>query len=121
MKVTAIVAGITRPATTDVPQSRRNRTRMAAARISPMTMASRTLDIECTDEVRLIVEGADHNARAAGSFADCSIWLMDFVRYLDGIAVRLSENIQQNRRFPVSRHDGVDRLHGGATEATSCM
>ena len=40
------VTGITRPATTDVPQSRRKRTRIVAASTSPMTMASRTLEME---------------------------------------------------------------------------
>ena len=46
MKVIPIVAGITRPATSEVPQSRRNSTMMNDARISPMTMASRTLLME---------------------------------------------------------------------------
>ncbi len=46
MKVTAMVAGITRPATSEVPQSRRNSTMMRDARIRPNRMASRTLSIE---------------------------------------------------------------------------
>ncbi len=43
MNVIAIVAGITSPATSELPQSRRNSTRMMAARTSPIRMASRTL------------------------------------------------------------------------------
>ena len=46
MKVTARVAGITRPATSEVPQSRRKSTMMRDARMSPMITASRTLLIE---------------------------------------------------------------------------
>ena len=46
MNVTAIVAGITRPATSEVPQSRRNSTRMMDASTSPIRIASRTLLIE---------------------------------------------------------------------------
>ena len=46
MNVTARVAGITRPATSEVPQSRRNSTMMSEARMSPMMTASRTLLIE---------------------------------------------------------------------------
>ncbi len=46
MKVTAMVAGITRPATSDVPQSRRNSTMMSEASTSPSRMASRTLLME---------------------------------------------------------------------------
>ena len=46
MNVTPMVAGITSPATRDVPQSRRNRTMMSDARIKPSRMASRTLLIE---------------------------------------------------------------------------
>src|ERR1019366_7349100 len=44
--VTAMVTGMTRPATSDDVQSRRKRNRMMQARISPMKMASRTLEIE---------------------------------------------------------------------------
>ena len=43
MKVTAMVAGITSPATSEVPQSRRNSTMMNEASTSPSRMASRTL------------------------------------------------------------------------------
>ncbi len=46
MKVSATVAGITSPATRDVPQSRRNSTRISDARTSPTRMASRTLLME---------------------------------------------------------------------------
>ena len=46
MNVTAIVAGITRPATSDVPQSRRNSTMISDASTRPMMIASRTLVIE---------------------------------------------------------------------------
>ena len=46
MNVTAIVAGITSPATSDVPQSRKNRTRMMEASTSPIRIASRTLLME---------------------------------------------------------------------------
>ncbi len=46
MKVTAIVAGITRPATSEVPQSRRNRTSMITASTRPIRIASRTLLME---------------------------------------------------------------------------
>ena len=46
MKVTAMVAGITRPATSEVPQSRRNSTMISDASTSPMRMASRTLSME---------------------------------------------------------------------------
>ena len=41
-----MVAGITSPATSDVPQSRRNSTMMMEARIRPIRMASRTLLME---------------------------------------------------------------------------
>ncbi len=51
ISVMAIVAGITRPATSELPQSRRNRTRMIAARMSPITIASRTLAIESRTSV----------------------------------------------------------------------
>ncbi len=43
MNVTAMVAGITSPATSDVPQSRRNSTMISDASTSPSRMASRTL------------------------------------------------------------------------------
>ena len=43
MKVTAMVAGITRPATSEVPQSRRNSTMISEAKSRPSRMASRTL------------------------------------------------------------------------------
>ena len=46
MNVTPIVAGITSPATSDVPQSRRNSTMISEARTSPSRIASRTLLIE---------------------------------------------------------------------------
>ncbi len=46
MKLTATVAGITSPATIEVPQSRRNSTRISDASNSPIRMASRTLLIE---------------------------------------------------------------------------
>ena len=46
MNVTAMVAGITRPATSDVPQSRRNSTMISDASTRPIRMASRTLLIE---------------------------------------------------------------------------
>ncbi len=46
INVTAMVTGITRPATMEVPQSRRKITRMIEARMSPMMMASRTLAID---------------------------------------------------------------------------
>ena len=46
MNVTASVAGITRPATSEVPQSRRNSTMISDASTSPMITASRTLVIE---------------------------------------------------------------------------
>ena len=47
IKVSAMVAGIISPATMEVPQSRRKITRIIAARMSPMRMASRTLAIDC--------------------------------------------------------------------------
>ncbi len=43
MNVTAMVAGITRPATSEVPQSRRNSTMIREARTRPSRIASRTL------------------------------------------------------------------------------
>ncbi len=46
MKVIAMVAGITSPATSDVPQSRRNTTMISDARIRPIRMASRTLAMD---------------------------------------------------------------------------
>ena len=46
MNVTASVAGMTRPATSDVPQSRRNSTMISDASTRPMRIASRTLVIE---------------------------------------------------------------------------
>ena len=46
MKVMAMVAGITSPATSDVPQSRRNSTMIREASTSPIRMASRTLLME---------------------------------------------------------------------------
>ncbi len=46
MNVTASVAGITSPATSEVPQSRRNSTMMSDASTSPRITASRTLLIE---------------------------------------------------------------------------
>ena len=46
MNVTAMVAGMTRPATSEVPQSRRNSTMMREASARPIRMASRTLLIE---------------------------------------------------------------------------
>ena len=51
MSVMAMVAGITRPATSELPQSRRNSTRMTAARIRPIRMASRTLAMESRTRV----------------------------------------------------------------------
>ncbi len=51
IRVIAMVAGITRPATSELPQSRRNKTRMIAARINPIKMASRTLAIESRTSV----------------------------------------------------------------------
>jgi hypothetical protein len=46
IKVIASVAGITRPATSEVPQSRRNRTMISDASTTPISTASRTLLIE---------------------------------------------------------------------------
>ena len=46
MNVTASVAGMTMPATSEVPQSRRNSTMISDARTRPMITASRTLLIE---------------------------------------------------------------------------
>jgi hypothetical protein len=46
MKVTKSVAGITNPATSEVPQSRKNKTRMAEDNSKPSSTASRTLEIE---------------------------------------------------------------------------
>ena len=46
MKVIASVAGMTMPATSDVPQSRRNQTMISDASTMPMITASRTLAIE---------------------------------------------------------------------------
>ena len=46
MNVTASVAGMTRPATSDVPQSRKNTTMMSEASTRPRITASRTLLIE---------------------------------------------------------------------------
>ena len=43
--VTATVTGMTRPAISDEVQSRRKRNRMMQARMSPMKMASRTLEM----------------------------------------------------------------------------
>ena len=44
--VTAMVTGITSPAISEEVQSRRNRNRMMQARMRPMKIASRTLEIE---------------------------------------------------------------------------
>ena len=46
ISVIAMVAGITSPATMELPQSRRKSTRIIAASTSPIRMASRTLVIE---------------------------------------------------------------------------
>ena len=46
MNVTSTVTGITRPATSEVPQSRRNSTMMIDASTSPIRIASRTLRID---------------------------------------------------------------------------
>ena len=46
IKVMSNVAGITRPATSDVPQSRRNRTRMMEESNNPSKTASRTLAMD---------------------------------------------------------------------------
>ena len=46
INVTPIVAGITSPATSDVPQSLRKKTMMKDARMSPRRMASRTLSMD---------------------------------------------------------------------------
>ena len=46
INVTAMVAGITRPATSEVPQSRRNSTMIRDASMRPIRMASRTLLME---------------------------------------------------------------------------
>ena len=46
ISVMPMVAGITRPATMELPQSRRNKTRMMAAKTSPIRIASRTLAME---------------------------------------------------------------------------
>ena len=46
MNVTTIVTGTTRPVMTAVPQSRRKSQMISPARMSPMTIASRTLAID---------------------------------------------------------------------------
>ena len=46
MNVTAIVAGMTSPATSEVPQSRRNSTMISEASTNPSKIASRTLVID---------------------------------------------------------------------------
>jgi len=46
MKVTSRVIGMTSPATSEVPQSRRNNTRMTEESKMPMSTASRTLAME---------------------------------------------------------------------------
>ena len=46
MKVMSRVIGMTKPATSEVPQSRRNNTRMIEESKIPMSTASRTLEME---------------------------------------------------------------------------
>ncbi len=100
-------------ATSDVPQSRRNSTMMSDASTMPMRMASRTLLIDSVTISRLIVERRQLDARRQ-RLLDARDLVMNSVRNVHGVAVRLSADVQQNRRLAVRGHDGVDRLHPGA-------
>ena len=105
------VAGITSPATSEVPQSRRNSTMMSDARTRPIRIASRTLVIESPDDLRLIVERLELDAgrQASGGCVDLGVHR---VGDRHRIAVRLAVDVQQHGRLAVGRHDRVHRLHG---------
>ena len=78
MKVTATVAGITSPATSEVPQSRRNTTRMSEARIkSDQDGVAHALDGVVYD-FRLVVERLQFDS-ARQRLADLFDLLVNFV------------------------------------------
>jgi len=110
MNVTATVAGITIPATSEVPQSRRNSTRMTDARISPIRMASRALPMaELTISTgRKTLQFDVLRQRLADGF-DFGVHLLG---HRDRIAVGLPVDVQQDGRLAVGGDHGVDRLDG---------
>ena len=119
MNVTATVAGMTRPATSEVPQSRRNTTMMMEARIRPIRIASRTLCDRIVDDFGLVVEGLqlDAGRQRLPDRGDLGVHLF---RHAHRVAVRLPVDIEQHGRFAVRRDHRVDRAHGlGCTPATS--
>ena len=91
--VTATVTGMTRPATSEMVQSRRKRKRTMQARMRPMRMASRTLAMDFADEFGLIVERDEMNA--GGKFGlQCDDLIRDGVGDLNGVGRGLAGDIE---------------------------
>ena len=110
MNVTPMVAGITRPATREVPQSRRNSTMIKDARISPIRMASRTLSMESLTISDWSYQG--WRWTLAGSvFADLLDFGVNPVGHRHRIAVRLAEDVEQHGGLGVGGHHRVYRHH----------
>src|SRR5882762_2110754 len=87
MKVMSKVAGMTNPATSELPQSRKKSTRMIEKRLEMNSWRKRSaklLDLR-----------------------------VNFVRHVERVALRLPIHIEQHGGFPVSRYDRVDRRGGG--------
>src|ERR1019366_5195765 len=64
------------------------------------------------DNLRLVIEGLHGDAAGKGC-ANAIDFGVDFVRHLDGVALRLAVDINEEGRLAVRGDDGVDGLHGG--------
>ena len=60
---------------------------------------------------RLIVERLESAMPGGSDLAYLLDLSVDFIRDLHRVAVGLTVDVEQHRRFPVGGHDGVDRLH----------
>ena len=109
IKVIDRVTGITSPATSEVPQSRKNKTKTTDDRTNPSSTASRTLGDGFVHDGGLIVENFEMNAgRQRGSkFGNLRV---DFIGHRDGVALGLAHDAEQYRGFSVGGNNRIDRL-----------
>ena len=113
MKVINTVTGITSTATIEVPQSCRNSTIIKRREYyADQDGIAHALD-GFRHDLRLIVEGCQFDSRRQ-RLLDARDFVVDQVGYLHRVAVRLTADVQQNRRFSVGGDNGIDRLNSGA-------
>ena len=102
------VAGITSPATSDVPQSRRKRTRTIEAKHQSHENCVADARDGIVDDRRLVVKGLKVNSRWK-RWCKLPDLCVDFVGDLQCVAVWLPIHVQQDSRFAVCCDDRVDR------------